>query len=295
LGGQRVSFSGKFALDGLATNLVARTGTNGLTIYLALDLAGGTDQITGTITDDVWTASILAQRAGFDATAHPAPQAGRYTLIVPGDSEDAANQPGGDSFGTVTVDAAGNVKFSGVLADGTKVSQKAPLSKDGWWPLYVPLYSGRGSILSWVIFLDSSEASFTGVFAWLKKPQPAAKFYANGFTTLRELSGSSYRPPTNAMDRVLSFAMGGVEFSAGNLTAPFENEVVLGENNKVSNSGTNKLTLSISLATGLFSGSVTPPGAAGSVSFKGALHQKQNFGSGFFLGGDQSGRVRFSE
>src|SRR6185436_10969264 len=130
LGGQRISFSGKFALDGLATNIVARTGASTLTVLLTLDLTGGTDQITGTISDGNWTASVLAHRAMFDKTDNLAPQAGRYTLIVPGDDQDAANQPGGDSFGTVTVDAGGNVKFSGALADGTKVSQKVPLSKN---------------------------------------------------------------------------------------------------------------------------------------------------------------------
>ena len=231
----------------------------------------------------------------FHKTDNQAMQAGRYTLIVPGDSGDTASQPGGDSFGTVTVDAGANVKFSGTLADGTKVSQTAPLSKNDWWPLYVPLYSGSGSILSWVIFVDSSEASFTGVFTWIKPALPNATFYTNGFTVQREFSGSSYRPPTNSLDRVLTFTAGRTQFSAGNLAEPFANEVMLADNSKVSNSGTNKLTLSISLSSGLFSGSVTPPGATRSFSFRGALHQKQNYGSGFFLGTDQSGRVRFAE
>ena len=295
LGGQRISFSGKFALDGLATIIVARTGASTLTVLLTLDLTGGTDQITGTIGDGTWTASVLAHRAVFNKTDNLAPQAGRYTLIVPGDDQDAANQPGGDSFGTVTVDAGGNVKFSGVLADGTKVSQKVPLSKNGWWPLFVPLYSGSGSILSWVIFVESSEASFTGVFNWIKPAQPNGKLYADGFTVQREFSGSSYRPPTNSLDRVLLFSEGGVAFSAGSLAEGFENEVILGDNNKVSNLGINRLTLSITLSSGLFSGRVTPPGATRSVSFRGALHQKQNYGSGFFLGTDQSGWARFSE
>lgn len=295
LAGKRISFSGKFALDGLATSVVARTGASPLTVLLTLDLVGGSDQITGTISDGVWTAALLSDRALFHKTDNRAMQAGRYTLIVPGDDGDAASQPGGDSFGTVTVDAGGNVKFSGTLADGTKVSQTAPLSKNGWWPLFVPLYSGGGSILSWVFFVESSEANFTGVFTWIKPALPNAKFYTNGFTVQREFSGSSYRPPTNSMERVLSFTAGGVEFSAGNLAEPFENGVMLGDNSKVSNSGTNKLTLSIVFSSGLFSGSVTAPGATRSVSFRGALHQKHNYGSGFFLGTDQSGRVRFSE
>jgi hypothetical protein len=295
LAGQRFAFSGKFAVDGLATNLITRSGAGPLTIWLTLDLAGGTDQITGTISDGIWTASVLADRAALHPLDDPAIQAGRYTLILPGNDAAAATEPGGDSFGTVTVDARGNVKFSGTLADGTKVSQRAPLSKNGWWPLFVPLYGGGGSVLSWVIFLDSSEASFTGVATWIKSARPGAVIYPGGFTVQRDFSGSSYRPPTNATERVLALLSGAVGFSAGNLTMPFENEVVLGEGNRVANLGANDLTLSIARASGLFSGSVTPPGATRSVSFRGALHQKQNYGSGFFLGADQSGRVRFAE
>jgi hypothetical protein len=294
LGGQRVSFSGRFALDGLATNIVTRAGTNSLTVFLTLDLAGENERITGTVSDGSWTASILAHRAGFNKTGHPAPQAGRYTLIVPGNSADAANQPGGDSFGTVIVDAGGNASFTGMLADGTTVTQKAPLSKGGWWPLYAPLHGGGGSVLSWVIFGESSEASFTGVLAWIKRAQPGARFYPNGFTVLREVSGSSYRPPTNAMDRVLTFTAGRVQFSAGNLAESFGSETVLA-NNKVTVLGSTKLTLSIAIASGLFNGSVTPPGATRSLPFRGVLHQKQNYGSGFFLGTDQSGWARFGE
>jgi hypothetical protein len=295
VGGQRLALSGRFALDGLATNILARPGTNALVIHLALDLSGETEQIVGVVGDGAWASSVLAHRTGFHKATRPAPQAGRYTLILSGNAADAANQPGGDSYGTVVVDAGGNVKFSGTLADGTKVTQGAALSKNGWWPLYVPLRGGTGSIRSWVVFLDSSEASFTGVFAWIKSAQPGASFYPAGFNVERELSGSSYRPPADRLERLLAFTAGRVVLSAGNLAEPFETEVMLSDNNRIADVGTNRLALSISPATGLFTGSVTPPGATGRVVFKGALHQKQNRGAGFFLGSDRSGRVQFSE
>lgn len=84
-----------------------------------------------------------------------------------------------------------------------------------------------------------------------------------------------------------------MQFSAGNLEE-FENLVSLSEN-KVTNLGTNKLTLSINKSSGLFSGSVTPPGARASIPFKGATDKNRNQGWGFFLGTNQSGRVRLSE
>ena len=60
---------------------------------------------------------------------------------------------------------------------------------------------------------------------------------------------------------------------------------------KVLNQGANKLSLSVSKSSGTFGGSVTPPDGGKPVSFKGALLQKQNVGSGFFLGTNASGRV----
>ena len=91
------------------------------------------------------------------------------------------------------------------------------------------------------------------------------------------------------------FSSGAVAFTAGNLAAAFTNAVSYSDDNKVLNLAGNKLTLTISLPTGLFNGSVTAPGATRSTPFKGALFQKMDFGAGFFLGTNQSGRVLLSE
>jgi hypothetical protein len=131
LGGKRHSFSGTFADDGIATNTIIRPGATTLTVLLSLDLTGGSDQITGQILDGIWASSVTADRALYHKKNNLAPQAGRYTIIVRGDDEDAADQPGGDSFGTVVVDPGGNAKLNLSLADGTKAVQKMALSKNG--------------------------------------------------------------------------------------------------------------------------------------------------------------------
>jgi hypothetical protein len=66
---------------------------------------------------------------------------------------------------------------------------------------------------------------------------------------------------------------------------------VLGPDDKVTNQSSNRLTFVIVPASGLFSGVVTPPDGGRSLSFKGALLQKQTAGRGFFLGTNHSGRV----
>jgi len=294
LGGKRSSFSGKFALDGKVTNTVSRAGASSVTVILSLDFSGTTDQLTGTISDGEWTASVLCDRPLFNKSTNPAPQAGRYTVIMPGNVLNAELEPGGYSYGTVTVDAGGGVKLKAVLADGTKVTQKTSLSKSGWWPLHVPLYRGNGSILSWVIFAESSEADFTGVVNWVKPSQAGDDFYPAGFAVQHELSGVRFERPADKTLSVLNFSSGRVEFTAGNLAEDFSNDVTLLKN-KVGNLSDNSLKLSIKTSSGLFSGTVVVPGTTEKIKFRGVLHQKQNHGWGFFLGTNASGRVRFSQ
>ncbi len=293
LGGTRHSLSGQFSNDGFATNTIPRTENTTLTVALQIALTGGSDQILGSITDGDWASDLRCDRATFSA-ANPAPQAGRYTVIIPGNDSNAAEQPGGAGFGTVNVNAAGKVKLSATLADGTRLSQSAPLAKDGNWPLHVPLHGGRGSVISWVGFAEADESDFTGLFSWFKPAIAGARCYPAGFGVDLSLSGSRYHAPTNNTDPILNFTEGQIQFSAGNLATAFENTLRL-TNNAIVNLGTNRLSVSISRGNGLFSGRVTQPGTNTSLSFRGALHQGLNQGWGHFLGTDQSGQVRLAE
>ena len=93
---------------------------------------------------------------------------------------------------------------------------------------------------------------------------------------------------------ILSLASAQVEFSGGNLGAGFTNWVNLGVNSKVTNTSSNKLTLSFSLTTGTFAGSVTDPATGKASPFSGAILQKMNAGYGFILGTNQSSQVVFA-
>ena len=182
--------------------------------------------------------------------------------------------------------------MGGTLADGTKAVQRVPLSKTGLWPLYVPLYRDKGSLVSWVGFdTTNSTTDFSGLLDWFKQSQPAAKYYPGGFTNETIIAGSRYTPP--GTNRVINMTNAAVGFADGNLAADFTNDVSLGADNKVLNLSSNQLTLTIQKPSGLFTGSVTPPGAISAVPFKGAVLQKQNRGSGFILGTNQIGRVQF--
>ena len=76
------------------------------------------------------------------------------------------------------------------------------------------------------------------------------------------------------------------------MTGGITNAVLLEPNNKVLNMSTNRLSLSFTVATGAFKGSVVDPATQKPISFGGVVLQKQNVGYGFFLGANQSGQVR---
>ena len=291
--GKSYSVKGTLNAFGLGSFVVVRKGTNPVSLDLSLDLINGTDQVTGTVmeqgsTGTVWTAQLSADRAFYDGKLNIAPQAGKYTVIFPADTNSPAG-PFGNGFGAVTVTTKGAVSLAGTLSDGTKVTQRTALSKNSQWPLYAQLYRGKGSLISWVTFTNETDTDFNGLFNWFKQAQ-AAKYYPVGFTNEALLAGSHFVLPT-ATNLIIAITNGVVGFTNGNLAANFTNLVMIDARGKVLNQGTNKLSFTFSKSSGMFSGSATPPGGGKPVSFKGALLQKQNVGSGFFLGTNASGRV----
>ena len=69
------------------------------------------------------------------------------------------------------------------------------------------------------------------------------------------------------------------------------NDLLRGRYDKVTNLGTNKMTLSIRRSSGLFNGSVVVPETGRTISFNGAIFQNGDFGSGYFLQTNASGPV----
>jgi hypothetical protein len=281
LAGKSVSLSGQFSAGGVASNNIVIKGSAPVSAQLQLDLQGG--GITGILSSGTWTAELNA----FRPATSPGAQVGKYTLLIPG-GVDGVAQPGGDSYGTVTVSTKAGITFSGELADGTKVSQKVDLLANGQWPFYIPLYSGNGSIFGWLTFSNGVNSDITGAVDWFKLPQSTAKFYPAGFTNKLDVTGSSYVFAAGVP--VLNFADGQVWLANGNLTGSFTNQIALDSASKVT-SPNSTLKMSITTSSGLFKGSIANPAGGAAISFTGVVLQKQNFGGGFFLGTDQSGRV----
>src|SRR5207253_9272950 len=153
--------------------------------------------LTGSVTDGTWTANLKGDRAIFNGRTLSSDQAGRYTLIVP---SAGSSGPAGTGYGSVMVGKNGRLTFVGSLADGARISQSTYVSRDGAWPLYAPLYGGKGYLFSWVSFASASATDLAGQLRWYKST-------ADGCSVMSSLSGSSYTPPTSST-RLLGFSDG---------------------------------------------------------------------------------------
>ena len=283
-GGNHV-FNGQFLVDGSASVRIPRPGRPALNGRLSLDLAGK-ESLSGTVSDGVFTVPVRADKAVFSTPANPAPFAGKYTLNFPG-----TNEVAGDGIGTLTVSPAGTVLLNGALADGTVVGQSVPVSRGGWWPMYVPLYAGKGMVMSWVQLSTNDVRSVEGNVVWTKNPVPG-KYYADGFVVMTTVDGGQYlAPPAGATNRPLALTNATVVLSGGNLTAGITNSIVLTNNNVLRITGTNGLTLTIAASSGLVSGSFIHPQSRAVTPIKAVLRQDQTNLHGFFLGTSLSGRI----
>jgi hypothetical protein len=288
---------------------------------LRLDVGGGSDSLTGIITDGAAPfATIGADRALYTSKKNPIPPLmnvpatliGKYTVLfdeplAPG--LPVAKVPHGDGYAVLSVSKTGVAKFSGRLADGTKVSGASALSKLNFWPLWSRFEKGRGALAGPVHFQTLGGANPTSHLdglglLWFKPANAKAARFQNGWPAgiTTDLLGSTYRvPPKESADSVLP----GLEFLAndadGNarltLTGggfpALDKALAISAKNKVlvHTQAADKLKVSLTKTSGLFKGSVVPPGATKPLKFQGVLFQDQKFGSGYFLGPVEAGAV----
>jgi hypothetical protein len=288
IGSDNVRLSGIFDLSGNTRITSTQPGKNTLTTSLQLDFAN--PFVTGTVTDGSFTAQLFGGQAVFNSTEKTANYEGQYTLVIPG-VDNSTVGPFGTSYGTVTVDAMGNVTFAGSLADGTSISQAGVVSADGVWPLYVPLYSGNGSIWSWNRFINGA-ITFATNASWINTTNPAKTgLYRAGFTNEALSVISSAYDPTNKP--LLALTDGQVVLDGGNVPT-ITNQITLASNNTITLTAaaenTNKLTLTINNSTGVIHGTfANPSDPRQTVNINGVLLQNETNATGYFMGSNQSG------
>jgi hypothetical protein len=185
------------------------------------------------------------------------------------------------------VNSSGQVSFVGTLADGTKVSQSATVSGKGFWPLYLSLYSGKGSLMSWLAFASKTNSDLAGRLIWLKQAISGSKYYPGGFSCDCEAFGSVY----SVTYPVLNLPTASLTFFGGGLASGITNSITIGARNQVGTPGT-QLKLSFTASTGTFSGTFLDTANCKTLTFNGAVFQKLNAAYGTLFGtGNQTSEV----
>jgi uncharacterized repeat protein (TIGR03803 family) len=289
-GGVKSTFKGAFDKSGDASIVVTQKNLSPLTVILqAAAVSNATDQIVGTVSNDTFTAELMANLAVF-SSANPSPWTNAFTFVLAPANVSDTTVPQGYGYGTLTVTSLGEGSLKGVLGDGAKISGKFPVSGYGTWPLYESLYKNNGACIGWVTFAEDNTLS--GTVYWFKEGS-SSRFYTNGFSTVLSLTGDLYTPPKSGGPSVA--ATGQLTLGGGNLTSNIVIAVSISTNGtgRASPAGSDDLKLKVAPATGQMSGSFLDPTINKAVKFNGLLLQNSGTASGYFLGTNESGFVTF--
>ena len=267
-------FSGRFSTEKNSRVTIVRLGKSALSLELSLS----SNQITGGLSDGVWSAQLAADKAVY-SLANPTPAAGKYTVAIPQSDEG----PSGNSVAVLNVLPDGRVISVANLADGTTVSQTTTLSSQNQWPLFASLYRGNGCLISWVTLANNGNASVTGEINWIKAQA------TNGpeFSAQSTLDGSIFTPPTLGK-RVLESTNLVVVVDVPN-SDPISIPATITAKNTILVQNTALARLSLNLTTGLIAGTVYH-GTSG-IAVKAVVLQQQNKLSGYSLDQTASGAV----
>lgn len=315
--GLSLSLNGLFGNDGHArfgtsragSLLLARAGKPSLELALTIDLnVAGTRRITGTLGESLRgvltpMSGIIADRAAFSST-NPLPanspyleKRGFYTVKLPARAQTngltTADYPQGTGLGTITITAAGNVSFTGTLADGMAVTASAPLSAGLTAPLFAQLYDRKAGSFSALVALDEGEADsdLKAVDATWFRPWTNVQHYPWGWpegVTL-DLLGARFAVPTNAC---VVTGLGTTNpnahlvFSQGGLASDVTKIVNISATNVVTKATAADTSFSLTLvpSTGRISGDFTRPADGMKPKFSGIIYQKGTGGAhGYFL------------
>ena len=283
LGGSSISASGQFSADGVFSSSFPTKNLGPINLQLQLDLTGQ-GIITGTVSGNGWSANLTANQLVYSAANPPSQQFQRFTLVIPG-GEDSSNEPGGNSYGNITIDNLGTVTFTGVLADDSKAAQKTFLSRNGDWPFYISSANGLGVTLGWLTFSPGQAGTLGGQVYWDRLP--GGSLYPNGFSFTNgiETSGSFYSFYIGRRSLNLTSCM--MVLQQAGILPPITNYFTLSTKDTLTS--TNGIKASINVVTGVFKGTI--PAENGSIPVNGVVLQSQTNAFGFFINSGQSGSV----
>jgi uncharacterized repeat protein (TIGR03803 family) len=207
---------------------------------------------------------------------------GSYNLAFADITGNATVRPEGSGFAILKVKPRAAVSWTGLLADGTKITGSSTLGVGGSTGLYQVLYKKTGSLLMEVVV--EPDKVVEGTMTWLKLPQTGkTPGYADGFFARCSVFGGLYTPPAkNARvldlpENIILELWGGGDV---NLVYP----ATLSAKNAVTVTDAGEKTkLKINAKTGIITGGFEQPGTKVRKAKAYGLMVPGLGGAGFFL------------
>jgi len=297
---------GAIAADGTFATVLTKRDESGTPLNLVLQTVATADgkKLTGTLTDNGTAIRIDLFKRSYHRTKNPAPQAGRFTMVMPhDDTSNPSLQPGGDgaAYGSIATNGVG--KLSLINGGGSKSTVTIYLSADGELMFYRSLYSKAargwlGGVLQFREVDNISEAD--GTLHWFKPANESAVLYADGFDVQQPAMLTSYqRPNSRAGERILSNLRdadlnAAFKIEGGNL-APLDGKFVTWDSrNRISYSSQTvgeSLKISVKTASGYVSGRYRDTNTGQDTRFAGVAFQNQGIVVGNFIGDGETGTL----
>ncbi len=161
VGGTAYALRGALNRNGYATVILPRGTNSPLRLSLHVALASGADEVSGLLSDGIWSAAVAGDRSVFSA-ARPATQAGKRAFILQTPDSGTNSAANGSS----TISAVGRTTVIGALMDGRRFNLINSIAKTGDFPFYLSL-SKSEAVIGWLSFPQIAPAAVGTVF-WVK-------------------------------------------------------------------------------------------------------------------------------
>lgn len=202
---------------------------------------------------------------------------------------------------SIKVTAAGDATMTGKLFDGTSVTASGGVDTYRSAYLGASLYAGKGRVFMRADLKATAETLSGGSFSLLRPARTNQNFELPNLDISNASARTTrYFPPT-AGQRALTVwnpaGVGNADLSGGGFAVLTTKALNVSTANKVTVSVPlpENLKLTITPATGFFSGTVIPTGSNTARAIHGVLHQGSvvnGYGSGFFLNGILPGKIK---
>jgi hypothetical protein len=154
---------GRFDLTGVSRITAPRLSEEPLAITLQIDLAHGTDQISGRVTEGHWMADLAGDRNVFNAHYNPAPQAGVHSFVLVSEN----NTTNIAATGSSRILLGGATAVRGKLRDGRAFVTASILARNGDYPFFLTFNRGSEVLIGWLNFPAGPTPAPGGSVVWM--------------------------------------------------------------------------------------------------------------------------------